>query len=62
MTTPLQFGVKEFRQHKDPNFELEMREYDTGLQVGAVVSSNKSVKTQTTRFVVYRSSRPNACV
>jgi hypothetical protein len=27
-------GVKEFRQHKDPNFDLQMAQHDTGLQVG----------------------------
>eukprot|EP00750_Incisomonas_marina_P018256 INCI2787.1.p1 GENE.INCI2787.1~~INCI2787.1.p1 ORF type:complete len:859 (+),score=186.37 INCI2787.1:279-2855(+) len=52
---PLQFadddaeqsGVKEFRQHKDPNFELKMSVHDTGLQVGPVVRQNRSVETQT---------------
>lgn len=40
-------GVKEFRQHKDPNFDLHMAVHDTGLQVGPVMKHNRSVATQT---------------
>jgi WD40 repeat protein len=40
-------GVKEFRQHKDPNFDLRMKEHETGLQVGPVMMHNRSVETQT---------------
>jgi len=42
-------GVKEFRQHKDPNFELQMSVHDTGLQVGAVVKHSRSIETQTSQ-------------
>ena len=40
-------GVKEFRQHKDPNFDLQMAVHDTGLQIGPVMRFNRSVETQT---------------
>ena len=40
-------GVKEFRQHKDPNFDLQMAQHDTGLQVGPVMKHNRSIETQT---------------